>query len=882
MNRTPTPIDRKLCLLLAATSAVIGMFHPVHAVSSASDEPAYDTRKPWTRWWWPGSAVDPASLTAQLEQLQQSGIGGVEITPIYGARGYEDRYRSFLSESWVEALQHVVSEAQRLGLGVDMATGTGWPFGGPWVSEEDAAQRIFVAEGSLAHEPTGQRVKRAAPGGEGWVLDPFNSNALQRYLHHFDEAMQSLPTGSLRSHFHDSFEYYGASWTPTLPERFEALHGYALESMAEVLQNRSNPAALDDRQRRMLADYRSTLSLLHLDYLKTWNQWAREHGQLTRNQSHGAPANLLDLYAAADIPETEIFGATPFPIPGLRYDPGAVRQANADDLPEPLVSRFASSAAHVMGKNLVSCESATWLRDHWKVTLAFVKPELDRVLLDGINHIFFHGTVFSPNDANWPGWLFYASTQFQPNNPWWRDLPALTQYLQRIQKVLQSGNPDNDVLLYWPEADVWHENDSPTSRQAPVRQLSVHQANWILKSACGASARSLKESGVAFDYISDHQLRSSRVEDSHIVTPGGNPYRALVIPHTAYMPVDTLDHLLTLAENGATLIFESWPEDVPGWGHLEVRRARFHTLLSRLQALQCELPQRLIIDADRVAAVMRAGISAEPMHKHALECIRRDLGEQTAYFIANLSAQAVDGWIPLARSFEAVRIQDPLDGRSGVAAVRPNAREVYLQLQPGQTLLLHTLSHEAARPLPTWTYFHQGENGGILPIRGTWMVEFIEGGPTLPQAFQTEHYGSWTELCPDPEALRFAGTARYTITFSLPEVAADDWLLDLGDLRDSARVSINGQPMGTVWSLPFHLRIGSALRPGMNQLELEVTHIAANRIRDMDVRGIDWKIMHEINFVDIHYQPFDASDWKIEPAGLLTPLRLIPLRSIQP
>ena len=41
-------------------------------------------------------------------------------------------------------------------------------------------------------------------------------------------------------------------------------------------------------------------------------------GQLVRNQSHGAPGNLLDLYANADIPETETFGSTPFPIPGLR------------------------------------------------------------------------------------------------------------------------------------------------------------------------------------------------------------------------------------------------------------------------------------------------------------------------------------------------------------------------------------------------------------------------------------------------------------------------------------------------------------------------------------------------------------------------------------
>ena len=68
---------------------------------------------------------------ASSRHFAAAGIGGVEITPIYGARGYEARYIDFLSPQWVEMLEHTASEAQRLGLGVDMATGTGWPFGGP-------------------------------------------------------------------------------------------------------------------------------------------------------------------------------------------------------------------------------------------------------------------------------------------------------------------------------------------------------------------------------------------------------------------------------------------------------------------------------------------------------------------------------------------------------------------------------------------------------------------------------------------------------------------------------------------------------------------------------------------------------------------------------
>jgi hypothetical protein len=70
------------------------------------------------------------------------------------------------------------------------------------------------------------------------------------------------------------------------------------------------------------------------------------------------------------------------------------------------------------------------------------------------------------------------------------------------------------------------------------------------------------------------------------------------------------------------------------------------------------------------------------------------------------------------------------------------------------------------------------------------------------------------------------------------------------------------------WSIPFDVRLGDALRRGRNVLELEVTNVAANRIRDMDRRGVNWKIM-----------PFDASGWAVEPAGLLGPVELVPQRA---
>ncbi|MES1169028.1 MAG: glycosyl hydrolase, partial [Oleiharenicola lentus] len=153
----------------------------IPARSAAAGRPP-DTTKPWTRWWWPGSAVDRASITHQLEQFAAAGLGGVEITPIYGAKGAEDRYIEFLSPRWMEMLTYTTREAQRLGLGVDMATGTGWPFGGPWVAPEDGSQKLVLSDGTLAGTPTKMKVKRAAPGAEGLVVDPYSPAALDRYL----------------------------------------------------------------------------------------------------------------------------------------------------------------------------------------------------------------------------------------------------------------------------------------------------------------------------------------------------------------------------------------------------------------------------------------------------------------------------------------------------------------------------------------------------------------------------------------------------------------------------------------------------------------------------------------------------------------------------
>jgi hypothetical protein len=123
----------------------------------------------------------------------------------------------------------------------------------------------------------------------------------------------------------------------------------------------------------------------------------------------------------------------------------------------------------------------------------------------------------------------------------------------------------------------------------------------------------------------------------------------------------------------------------------------------------------------------------------------------------------------------------------------------------------------------------------------------------------------------------FSGTATYRVTFNWRPTGADDILLQLGKVYESARVRLNGTDLGPLWSIPFEVSVGHLLKEGDNRLEIEVANLMANRIRAMDRGNVPWRIFHEINFVNIAYEPFDASGWEVETSGLAGPVMLVPV-----
>jgi hypothetical protein len=166
-----------------------------------------------------------------------------------------------------------------------------------------------------------------------------------------------------------------------------------------------------------------------------------------------------------------------------------------------------------------------------------------------------------------------------------------------------------------------------------------------------------------------------------------------------------------------------------------------------------------------------------------------------------------------------------------------------------------------------------------VPVRGSWTVSFVDGGPVLPKTFTTDSPVAWTGRG-DDDADRFAGTARYTITFDAPDRTSRH-LLTLGKVAESARVKLNGRELGVLFASPFTIETG-LLRPTGNTLEVEVTNVSANRIRDLDRRRVEWKIFRDINFVGIDYKPFDASQWPVRASGLLGPVTLQPIVDREP
>lgn len=863
-----------------------------------------DESAPGARWWWLGSALDTANVRWNMEQYASHGIGALEITPLYGVKGNSANNIDYLSPKWMEMLKFVETEGKRLNIQIDMNNGTGWPFGGPTTPLEEAASKVVVVDsvvnnkvlkagytlvvppkevkyskldfvmaypkavkgykggvvevtsfvdegGTLRWKApkkgdwriiavyvgrTRQQVKRAAPGGQGYVIDHFDKTAVKNYLKRFDKAFAETNTPWPHSMFNDSYEVYGADWTPTLPAEFEKRRGYSLKE---------NIDKLVDRDKQTVVDYRETLSDMLLEnFTNQWASWAHSHGMTVRNQAHGSPANLIDVYAAVDIPEIEGFGLSEFGIKGLRVDPGMTKLNDSDYS----MLKYAPSAAHITGKKLVSSETFTWLTEHFRTSLSQMKPDIDLMFCAGVNHIFFHGICYSPKNDPWPGWRFYASVDMSQTNSIWRDAPYFMQYIQRCQKFLQQGTPDNDILVYFPVRDLWQKNTNKLLMQFAIHNLG-HLApefkNSILE---------LDHLGYDCDYVSDKYLLTSTAgTNGQLTTAAGTSYKALLIPKGSTLTDEVKAHVEALKAKGVMVIY-----------------------------------------GNDVNALAKAAKPEVMKTRHGLKMIRRKNESGYGYFIANLTPNDVDSYVPLAVDTKGARWYDPMT--DVWYAAETNADGVRIALRSGESRILVISDAVPAILLPQIATVEV--EGTSVSINKGWCLSFIEEAPKVSGSFFIDKLQTW-ETLDDDSAKVTMGTGVYETTFNIGEapkavkgkaarkarevrkVAAEPqkksgvWAIDLGDVRESARVYINKQYVGCAWSVPYILKFdGSVLNEGTNDIRIEVTNLPANRIADLDRKGVEWRKFEEINVVDINYKKTRYDHWKPMPSGLNSSVRL--------
>lgn len=842
--------------------------------------------KPGARWWWLGSAVTEKDLQWNISEYAKTGIGALEITPIYGVQGNDKNNLLFLSAPWMKALDFTETEGSKNGVLIDMNNGTGWPFGGPEVPISEAAAKLaytdtiitgkilrtgidisitdkkekpyatlskVMAYGSngttdltemtdvngivkwpkaLKKENyriiavycsrTRQQVKRAAPGGEGYVIDHFDKNAVAHYLQRFEDAFSKTGTPYPHTFFNDSYEVYKANWTPNLFAEFEKRRGYKLEEhLLELLGEK------EDNGNKVLVDYRETLGELLLEnFTEQWTAWAHKHGVKTRNQAHGSPANLIDVYSAVDIPEIEGFGLSNFGIKGLRTDTGFTRKNDSD----VSMLKYASSAAHINGKTLTSSETFTWLTEHFRTSLSQCKPDIDLMFTCGVNNMYFHGTCYSPKEDAWPGWKFYASIDMSPTNSIWHDAPYLMKYIERCQSFLQMGQPDNDFLVYLPVRDMWAERKGKGAGSL-LMQFDIHS---MAKKAPGfiKSILDIDNAGYDCDYISEKYLLETFYKNGMLETAAGTRYHALIIPGSGNMPANVKAHIDDLKQQGANIIYGTSTTDMA----------------------KCAKPE-----------LMRCG--------HGLRAIRRSNTTGHHYFIANLSPNDMSARLPLSIDFKDARWFNPLNGEIYKADITLDG--IQIDLKSGESIILQTYDHELqdtseVRPLKT--------TGMTKELNGRWTLTFDDSAPKVEKTFTLDKPQTWETLDDDSVKITM-GTGVYTTHVKMSKQEAQShWMIDLGDVRESARVYINDNFIGCAWSVPFVLNCKDTFRTGDNTIRIEVTNLPANRIADLDRRNVKWRKFNEINVVSINYKKTGYGDWKPVESGLNSLVKLIQLK----
>ncbi len=800
-----------------------------------------DDARMMVRWWWFGPSVTKPELERELRSIKEAGIGGVEVQPTYPlelddpATGFHNF--PYLSDEFIDDLRFANDKARELGLRLDLTLGSGWPFGGPHISIEQAAGRLRIVRGETAPalapgetlvasfpdrglyfvgSHTRMMVKRAAVGAEGLVLDHYDRSALETHLKVVgDRLMQAFPKDPPYAIFSDSLEVESSDWTTNFLDEFRKRRGYDLKPLLPALAADAGEQTLAIRH-----DWGKTLTELANDnYLTPLRQWAHRHGTLFRSQSYGTPPTTLSSNALVDLPEGE----------GSQW-----RQFSS--------TRWATSASHLYGRPVTSSETWTWLHSPvFRATPLDMKAEADLHFLQGVNQLIGHGFPYSPPSAGEPGWRFYAAAALNDHNPWWLVMPDITAYLQRVSFLLRQGSPANDVAVYLPTDDAY-AGFTPG-------HVSVNQAmNQILGPDLTAA---ILDAGYGFDFIDDGSHRQ------HAVIP----YKILILPNVHRIPLATMRKIEEYARKGGSLIAtHAAPSLAPGLQD-EADTPQILELSRKL------FEGRIVTGESQLAAALHKALPADVASAPQIGFLHRHLENADVYFLVNTSNYPVHS----AARFRVVGLNsawwNPYDGTVSKAG----GATIDLDLAPYESrLLVFSKDSVAGRAAPA----HPAPE----PI-------------DLTAALKAGH--SWTE---DESLKYYSGQRTYeaSITVSNAMLASGHPLfLNFGEgtpvttverrsgngmramlegpVREAAVVYLNGKRAGSVWHPPYEVEVGPLVHAGTNSLRIVVANLAINEL----ARGPlpDYKALNAR--YGERFQPQDMNNLQPLPSGLLQAVKLV-------
>jgi hypothetical protein len=717
----------------------------------------------------------------------------------------------------------------------------------------------------LVSRNNGASTRPAPAPGIGFECDKFDAEALDA---HFEQYVGKLlkkvgarkPDRGWTMLHMDSWEMGAQNWTPRLREEFRARRGYDPLPYYPAVQG----FVVESREisERFLWDLRRTAQELVIEYhAGHLKGLARQHGfGLSIEPYDMNPANDFDLGAVADVPMCEFWS--------VGFDTTYSCQQ-------------ASSIAHILGRTVVAAEAFTGAPgEDWKLYPGALKNQGDWAFGVGINRLTYHTFAHKPDEGR-PGMVMGPyGVHWDRGQTWWPMVGPYHRSIARCQQMLRQGRLVADILYLMPEGAPNIFQPPPSASTGSPRLPDRRGYNYD-----GCSARAL--------------LQWAGVRDGRVVFPSGASYRILILPNVPTMTPELGAKLESLIRAGATVVgtpprkspslvdYPACDQEVVKlatalWGSLHppgrqtVRpygegRLIWGGLLSRLDVTP-SAPG--LYPAYEPVAQILDGLGAVPDFESPgpIRYTHRRTEDREIYFVANRSDTRVvttatfrlgqgtpELWNPLSGSIRALPEFTHLGGRTSVPLQLDAYASAFVVFptRPGA---------RAASPVDGTVNFT--EISSVGSVDGPWDVSF-DAAMGAPARVQFETLEDWTHR-PEPGIRYYSGIASYRTTFDLPAGTRVDnskpLYLELGDVKVMARVWVNHQDCGVVWTAPWRVEITDVVRVTHNVLEVEVANLWPNRmIGDAREAGA--------GYTQTSYRPFQATD-PLLPSGLLGPVTL--------